>query len=126
MSQKNKIEAEKSSPTMDFLPSDGASCCASSDTPITDEYTGPCICHAVGLGEQEDACPREKMAEMERALRQFMAVTETGDDGITQMATIEGRVKFYERLRTVRTEAHGILSHNVQVVSAADSGQKTN
>ena len=35
-------------------------------TPITDDCTGPCICHAVGLGDQEDACPREKMAEMER------------------------------------------------------------
>jgi len=44
-----------------------------------------------------------------------MSVTEASDEGLTQMGTIEGRVKFYERLRTVRAEAHGILSHNVQV-----------
>ena len=46
----------------------------SSETPITDECTGPCICHAVGLGDQEDACPREKMAAMERALRELVSL----------------------------------------------------
>lgn len=37
-----------------------------SDTPETDACTGPCICHAVGLGDNEDACPRDKMVAMER------------------------------------------------------------
>lgn len=42
MSQENEIEAKKTSPTTDFLPSDGASCSASSDTPETDaEHNRP-------------------------------------------------------------------------------------
>ena len=84
-------------------------CCASSDTPATDaisagfDYRGiPCLVNAI-----------EHAKTLERALHKFMAVTETSADGVTQMATIEGRVKFYDRLRTVRAEAHGILSHNV-------------
>ncbi len=35
MSKKNKIEAKKLSPTTDFLPSDGASCCGSFDQRLT-------------------------------------------------------------------------------------------
>ncbi len=54
-------EAEQG-PSAGCAPTPGS---LSSDTPETDECTGPCICHAVGLGDQEDACPREKMATME-------------------------------------------------------------
>ena len=104
MITENEIEAGKPTETTDFLPSDGAPCCASSDTPETDiirrEYSR--------LGVVAE-CALAKCAEFERTLGKFMAITETSDDGITQMATIEGRVKFYERLRTVRKEAHRIL-----------------
>lgn len=97
---------------------DVTTCCASSDTPTTDriEYEQEC---GYEVGWEDHA------RSMERALRKFMAVTETSNEGLTQMATIEGRVKFYERLRTVRAETHEILSHNVTSVPSADENSPT-
>jgi hypothetical protein len=90
---------------------DETTCCASSDTPRTDEFNRRWL---QGFGDYP-----EYARTLERALWKFMAVTETSDEGITQMATIESRVKFYERLRTVRAEAYGILSHNVEGLAPA-------
>ena len=51
MSQENEIEAKELSQTTDFLPSDGASCCASSARePDLGEWLGP-----VGVKTMEDA-----------------------------------------------------------------------
>lgn len=58
--------------------------------------------------------------KLERVLNKFMAVTETSNGGITQMATIEGRVKFYDRVRGVRAEAHEIILPNDERTCADD------
>ena len=110
----NQNQTESKPPSVEELRDEGLDetpCCASSDTPQTDKMIHKWNCEATHPVKRViDAVAYAQ--KLERALRKFMAVTETGDDGITQMATIEGRVKFYERLRTVRAEAHGILSHN--------------
>lgn len=54
--------------------------------------------------------PAAGEACVESVLRKFMAATGTSDEGLTNMATIEGRVKFYERIRAVRQEAHRVLA----------------
>ena len=110
----NQNQTESKPPSVEELRDEGLDetpCCASSDTPQTDKMIHKWNCEATHPVKRViDAVAYAQ--KLERALRKFMAVTETGDDGITQMATIEGRVKFYERPRTVRAEAHGILSHN--------------
>ena len=59
-------------------------------------------------------CALAYCGNFEKMLRKFMALTECNENGLTQMATIEGRVKFYQSLRKVRIEAAKILSENVR------------
>lgn len=76
-----------------------------SKSPTLEEPPTP---HPSGAWDRSDFV--RYTAKLEAALQKFMTVTATSDEGLTQMATMEGRAKFYERLRPVRAEAYGILS----------------
>ena len=94
---------------------DGATCSASvSDTPQTDAMIHKWNCektHPVKRAIEAVAYAQK----LERVLSKFLAVTATGNKGITEMATIEGRVEFYGRVRAVRAEAHEIIPPNAEM-----------
>lgn len=102
MSQENEIEAEKLSPTTDFLPSDGASCYASSDDLPTP--------HPSGAWDRSDYVRQyaKRVQELEEIRNVMTTLLEATDRyGMAGSMT-------HPRLTRAISAARNILPHNAK------------